>query len=61
MALVGCTPQEIASVTGHSLKIVYDVLKNHYLGGRAQLDEQAIAKLDLTARSPRLGPSVDDR
>src|SRR5215472_310319 len=61
MALVGYTPQEIASVTGHSLKTVYDMLKNHYLGGRAQLAEQAIAKLELSARSPSLGPSVDDR
>jgi hypothetical protein len=52
--LVGCTPQEIVSVTGHSLKTVHD-------GGRAQLAEQAIAKLDLSARSPSLGPSVDDR
>ena len=46
MALVGCTVPEIASVTGHSEKTVHDMLSRHYLGGRAQLAEQAIAKLD---------------
>lgn len=47
MSLVGRAVQQIASVTGHSLKTVTDMLDKHYLGGRAQLAEQAIAKLEL--------------
>jgi integrase len=46
LALSGCTVPEIASITGHSLKDVEAILEAHYLGGRIQLAEAAIEKLD---------------
>jgi hypothetical protein len=45
-ALAGCSVSQIASITGHSLKDVEAILDAHYLGGRIQLAEQAIEKLD---------------
>ncbi|MCO5079367.1 MAG: tyrosine-type recombinase/integrase [Chelatococcus sp.] len=45
LALSGCTVPEIASITGHSLKDVEAILDAHYLGGRLELAEIAIAKL----------------
>jgi integrase len=35
LALAGATPQEIAGVTGHSLRDVSTILDRHYLGNRA--------------------------
>lgn len=46
LALAGCTVPEISAITGHSLKDVEAILQAHYLGGRIQLAEQAIEKLD---------------
>jgi integrase len=46
LALSGCTVPEIASITGHSLKDVEAILEAHYLGGRIQLAEAAIEKLE---------------
>jgi integrase len=46
LALAGCTVPQIAAITGHSLKDVEAILNAHYLGGRIQLAEQAIEKLD---------------
>ena len=46
LALAGCTVPQIAAITGHSLKDVQEILDAHYLGGRIQLAEQAIEKLD---------------
>lgn len=46
LALAGCTVPEIASITGHSLKTVQEILDKHYLGGRLELAEAAIKKLD---------------
>lgn len=46
LALAGCTVPEIASITGHSLKTVQEILDRHYLGGRLELAEAAIKKLD---------------
>lgn len=46
LALAGCNNSQIASITGHSLRDVDAILDAHYLGGRAQLAEQAIAKLE---------------
>jgi len=45
LALAGCTVPEIASITGHSLKDVEQLLDAHYLGGRLELAESAIVKL----------------
>jgi integrase len=46
LALSGCTVPEIAAITGHALKDVEAILDAHYLGGRIQLAEAAIEKLD---------------
>lgn len=46
LALSGCTVPEIASITGHSLRDVEAILDAHYLGGRIELAESAIEKLD---------------
>lgn len=47
LALSGCTVPEIAAITGHSLKDVEAILQAHYLGGRKELAQAAIEKLDL--------------
>ena len=46
LALSGCTVPEIAAITGHSIRDVEAILEAHYLGGRTELAEQAIMKLD---------------
>ena len=46
LALAGCEVPQIASITGHALKDVESILDTHYLGGRVELAEQAIAKLE---------------
>jgi integrase len=46
LALSGCTIPQIASITGHSQRDVEDILEAHYLGGRVDLAEQAILKLN---------------
>jgi integrase len=45
LALAGCSVPEIASITGHSLQTVQEILDAHYLGGRVELAESAIRKL----------------
>lgn len=45
LSLAGCTSQEIASITGHSEKDVDRILKA-YRGGRIELAEQAMMKLE---------------
>lgn len=46
LAISGCSTAQIASITGHSLKDVESILDAHYLGGKIQLAEQAILKLE---------------
>lgn len=46
LALAGCSVSQIGSITGHSLKDVEAILDTHYLGGRVELAEQAMAKLE---------------
>lgn len=46
LALAGCTVPEIAALTGHSLKDVERILQAHYLGGKFELAEQAMLKLE---------------
>jgi integrase len=48
LALSGCSTPQIAAITGHSPRDVDEILKAHYLGGQAELAEQAIAKLVAT-------------
>ena len=45
LALSGCTVVQIAAITGHSPRDVDEILKAHYLGGQAELADQAIIKL----------------
>ncbi len=45
LALAGATPPEIATITGHSLRDVTDVLDAHYLNRDQRLAESAIRKL----------------
>lgn len=46
LALAGATSQEIAGVTGHSLRDVNTIVDKHYLGDRAGLAANAIRKLE---------------
>lgn len=46
MAIAGCTVPEIAAVTGHTLRDVYQILEAHYLGGREALAANAIRKVE---------------
>jgi integrase len=46
LALAGSTVPQIAAITGHSLKDVEELLDAHYLGGRIELAEAAIMKLN---------------
>lgn len=45
LALSNCSVPEIASITGHSMKTVQEILDAHYLGGRVELAESPIKKL----------------
>ncbi|MBO0754267.1 MAG: tyrosine-type recombinase/integrase [Bradyrhizobiaceae bacterium] len=46
LAIAGCTVTEIAAITGHSLQDIEAILDAHYLGGKVELAEQAIIKLN---------------
>jgi hypothetical protein len=46
----GCTPQQIASITGHSLRTVSQILE-HYLARTRGLAEEAIAKFENSTRT----------
>jgi integrase len=46
LALSNCTVPEIAAITGHSMETVQNILDAHYLGGRVELAESAIKKLN---------------
>ena len=46
----GCTTQEIATITGHSLKYVEAILKR-YLARTRGLAEEAIAKFEASPRA----------
>lgn len=47
LALAGCSVPQIAAFTGHSLKDVERILAAHYMGGRFELAEQAMVKLEM--------------
>lgn len=46
LALAGATPPEIATITGHSLRDVHEILDAHYLSRDPRLAEAAIRKLE---------------
>ncbi|OSI66353.1 tyrosine-type recombinase/integrase [Bradyrhizobium canariense] len=54
LALAGCSVPQIAGFTGHSLKDVERILQAHYLGGKFELAEQAMAKLESRYRTDML-------
>lgn len=51
LALAGCTVPQIAAITGHSPRDVESILAAHYLGGRIELAEQAMMKLEAHAKA----------
>jgi integrase len=52
LALAGCSPIEIATLTGHSLRDVGAILDAHYLNRDPALAESAIRKLELRTKTP---------
>lgn len=51
LAVAGCSVPEIASLTGHSLKDVEDILDKHYLSRDQVMAENAIRKLEKRTKS----------
>lgn len=52
LALAGCTVAEVAAITGHSMLDVHQILDAHYMGGKIELAERAIAKLEAAEVAP---------
>jgi len=50
LAKAGCSIPEIASITGHSPKDAEAILAAHYLGGRFELAEVAVRKMERHER-----------
>jgi integrase len=48
LALAGCEIPEIATITGHSLKTVQEILDKHYLNRDVRMAESAIMKLEVS-------------
>jgi integrase len=46
LALAGATLPEISAVTGHTMRHVEEILAAHYLGGKVELADQAMIKLE---------------
>lgn len=58
LALAECTPPEIATITGHSLKDVGAILDTHYLKRDVGLAESAIRKLETRTKLPTERPTA---
>lgn len=52
LALAACSEAEIATLTGHSLRDVGDILDSHYLKRDGGLAESAVRKLETRTRIP---------
>jgi integrase len=52
LALVGCNEAEVATITGHSMKDVGNILDAHYLHRDSKLAESAIHKLERSMETP---------
>ncbi|KEQ53964.1 tyrosine-type recombinase/integrase [Sphingobium chlorophenolicum] len=52
LAVAGCTPPEIATITGHSLRDVGAIMDAHYLHRDPELGKSAIAKLERGTKTP---------
>jgi integrase len=59
LAVAGCTVPEIATITGHSLADVEDILDRHYLNRDSGLGENAIRKLEASVDLPTERPTAD--
>jgi len=55
LAFAECTVPQIASITGHSLKDAQTILEAHYLGGRVELAEEAMRKLETRTETVKPG------
>ena len=55
LAFAECTVPQIASITGHSLTDAQSILDAHYLGGRVELAEEAIRKLETRTQTVKPG------
>jgi len=51
LALAECTVPQIAAITGHSLSQAQTILHTHYLGGGAELAEEAMRKLETRTQT----------
>ena len=54
LALAECTVPQIAAITGHSLSQAQTILHTHYLGGGAELAEEAMRKLETRTQTVKL-------
>lgn len=52
LAVAGCNEAEIATITGHSMKDVGNILDAHYLHRDSKLAESAIQKLERSMETP---------
>jgi len=55
LALADATVPEIATITGHSLKDVQEILDAHYLSRDVELAERAVRKMENAASRVRTG------
>ena len=57
LALVGATEAEIATITGHSLRSVREIIDTHYLNRDPALAESAIRKLETGSKQEPILPN----
>ncbi|GBQ24329.1 integrase [Acetobacter estunensis NRIC 0472] len=55
LSVAGCTPQEIGTITGHSLSHVNAIIDSHYLKRDTALADSAIRKLEESQTLPKSG------
>jgi len=53
LAVAGASPPEIATLTGHSLRDVNDILDRHYLNRDVRMAKAAVGKLESSAKKTR--------
>ena len=59
LALSGCTEAEIATITGHTMRQVRDILDKHYLKRDERLAESAIRKREAYEESTSATPAAE--
>ncbi len=58
LAIAGASPPEIATLTGHSLRDVNEILDRHYLNRDVRLAQSAVDRLEAGAEPPKKAPRV---